>query len=171
MDTISTYIAAYDHEAQMKMWLDLYTGYDIYKERPEGELEGIKEAFEQFRKTHMHYKPFAEHYKWHYVMLRQLGSMTYEECERNCKILDIIEKTYIAKETGEQGEMPTKTFFEWVSYINSVTVSERDVYESADFYRVQIEPNLGMYSNKVTYTKNELRDLIEKAYQAGKKNL
>lgn len=69
-------------------YLNLYTGYSESKERCSGEIKQIEKDYQEFLERKMSFKKFVDDFKWHYVQQRQLGNISYEDCENCWKALE-----------------------------------------------------------------------------------
>lgn len=105
--------------SELKMWkndpffdfyLNLYTGYSESKERCSGEIKQIEKDYQEFLERKISFKKFVDDFKWHCVQQRQLGNISYEDCENCWKALEIL-----SDELNERYATFTEWFGIWQS--------------------------------------------------------
>lgn len=101
-------------------YLNLYTGYSESKERYSGEIKQIEKDYQEFLERKMSFKKFVDDFKWHYVQQRQLGNISYEDCENCWKALEIL-----SDDLNER----YATFAEWFDIWQS---SKKDVLQKVE---------------------------------------
>lgn len=150
-------------------YLRCFTGYDENSvKRTNEECKEIYTDFEIKYSEKMEYDEFVDIYFWEFVRQRQNGQITDEECNKNETLL-----RYSIRKRVETSYQTPMTFTEWKNFFEceKESVEGWETNKSAAFFENEIWPIVVAFSKNdiTTISKQVLADLIEMAYEEGKR--
>lgn len=170
MISLLQYAESVPRKEEFIEYLRCFTGYDEHAEkRTENECKEIYTDFENKYSEKMEYGEFVEIYYWEFVRQRQNGQITDEECDKNEALL----RYSIRKRVEDLNQAPM-TFTEWKNFFEyeKESVEGWETNKSAAFFENEIWPIVEAFSKNdiTTVSKQVLADLIEMAYEEGKRH-
>lgn len=148
-------------------YLRCFTGYNKHSKRSDKECDDIYVDFENEYNEKRTYDDFTDIYLWEFVRQRQNGQISDEEFNKNERLLN-----YAVRKRVDQ---TLRTFTEWKTFFNREkdSVEKWETNNSAAFFENEIRPIAEAFSKNgtVALSKQVLADLIEAAYNEGKRSL
>lgn len=169
MISLLQYAESVPRKEEFIEYLRCFTGYDEHaKKRTEEECKEIYTDFEIKYSEKMEYDEFVDIYYWEFVRQRQNSQITDEECNKNEHLL-----RYAIRKRVEDSHQTPMTFTEWKNFFEyeKGAVEGWETNNSAAFFENEIWPIVVDFSknNITTISKQVLADLIEMAYEEGKR--
>lgn len=162
MISIDEYAKSVDQREDFEEYLRCFTGYSTKSaKRSLEECESIYKDFQEKYKEKMTYDDFADTYFWEFTRL---------ECELNERLLRVAVRKRV-------NDSDLRTFKEWKAFYNTEKEKCEDweINDSAELFEKEIWSkiiaNWPLTSDdKIEMTKSALANIIEIAYQRGKRS-
>ena len=156
-----------EKKEDFKEYLRCFTGYDVDSaKRTTTECKEIYTDFETKYREKMEYDEFVDIYFWEFVRQRQLSQISDKECDKNEALL----RHAIRKRVEALHQTPM-TFTEWKNFYNHEkdAIAKWETNKSAAFFETEIWPIVASVDGVASIPKQTLADLIEMAYEEGKR--
>ena len=171
MISIDEYAKSVDQREDFEEYLRCFTGYSTKSaKRSLEECESIYKDFQEKYREKMTYDDFADTYFWEFTRLCQLSKITSQECELNERFLRVAVRKRV-------NDSDLRTFKEWKAFYNTEKEKCEDweINDSAELFEKEIWSKIVVNwpltsDDKIEMTKIALANIVEIAYQRGKRS-